>query len=91
MVVSVVFMVVMVTVFKKLYTTSILVDLLSSSIPREGKGKEGKGKEGKGREGDINPESSCNGVVTVPVLGPLQCPRDEGISSVSCLYITLLL
>ena len=87
MVVSVVFMVVMVTVFKKLYTTSILVNLLSSSIPREGKGKEGKGKEGKGRE----PESSCNGVVTVPVLGPLQCPRDEGISSVSCLYITLLL
>ena len=85
-VISVVFMVVMVTVFKKLYTTSILVDLLSSSIPREG-----KGREGKGREGDINSESSCNGVVTVPVLGPLQCPRDEGISSVSCLYITLLL
>ena len=50
-VISVVFMVVMVTVSKKLYTASILVELLSSSIPREGKGKEGKGKERKGREG----------------------------------------
>ena len=48
-VISVVFMVVMVTVSKKLYTASILVELLSSSIPREGKGKEGKGREGKGR------------------------------------------